>query len=99
MTFWILWNWRNKALFDDDFQDVQNPIVFIKFKALQFNEVHKFEMSNGMVKAKECKMISSDYPPQEWCKINSDGAFKVREGVAATGGLLRDSNGQWMVDL
>ena len=41
-------------------------------------------------------MISWDCPPQDWCKINSDGAFKVREGVAAANGLLRDNNGKWM---
>ena len=83
-------------MFDDDFQDVHNPIRFIKFKTLQFNEIHKFERNNGIVKAKEWRMIGWDCPPQDWCKINSDGAFKVREGVPAAGGLLRDSNGKWM---
>ena len=94
MTCWILWNWRNKAPFDDDFQDVQNPIGFIKFKALQLNGIHKFEVFSGMVKTKEWRMIGWDCPPHDWCKINSDGAFKAREGITTVGGLLRDSNGK-----
>ena len=49
-----------------------------------------------MVKAKEWRMIGWDCPPYDWCKINSNGAFKTREGIAAGGGLLRDSNGKWI---
>ena len=50
-----------------------------------------------MMKAKEWRRIGWDCPPHDWCKINVDGAFKARKGIAADDGLLRDSYGKWIV--
>ncbi|KAE8693055.1 hypothetical protein F3Y22_tig00110819pilonHSYRG00250 [Hibiscus syriacus] len=36
-------------------------------------------------------------PPPNWCKMNTDGSRKAGNGFATCGGVLRSSNGDWLV--
>ena len=77
VTCCVLWNWRNKRLFDEDFHDYTNPIGFIRFKTMQFNEACRFEENNGIKKAKEWRLVGWDCPPQGWYKFITDGVMKA----------------------
>ena len=57
VTCWVLWNWRNRRLFDRDFQESNSPLSFIRFKIMQIKEAEKLEERNGLKKAKEWKLI------------------------------------------
>ncbi|KAE8735159.1 hypothetical protein F3Y22_tig00000452pilonHSYRG00148 [Hibiscus syriacus] len=36
-------------------------------------------------------------PPLNWCKVNIDGSRKIGDGFATCGGVIRSSNGGWML--
>lgn len=36
-------------------------------------------------------------PTNGWIEINADGAADMQEEWSATGGMIRDSNGRWIV--
>ncbi|KAL4383133.1 hypothetical protein GQ457_15G003950 [Hibiscus cannabinus] len=40
--------------------------------------------------------ISWDCPPDEWVKINNDGAVVGRLNLATIGGVLRNNVGAWI---
>lgn len=42
---------------------------------------------------KECKWTP---PPQDWIKLNFDGASRGNPGIAGLGFILRDHKGQWL---
>ena len=93
---WVLWQWRNKSIFDDGFYEVSYPIGFIKFKARQFHQAILFEVSEQSRSSKQCCLIGWDLPPKGWYEINSDGTMKTSSGISSAGGLLRDDQGRWM---
>ena len=93
---WLLWQWRNKALFDDAFCEMSNPIGFIKFKAKQFSHSTQFNDDEQSRRTKQSRLIGWDAPPMGWIKVNSDGARKSSSGLASAGGLLRDDQGRWV---
>ncbi|CAL1415075.1 unnamed protein product [Linum trigynum] len=42
------------------------------------------------------QLIGWKAPPSGWRKMNTDGAAQGNQGLATAGGLLRDSNGDWV---
>ena len=42
------------------------------------------------------KEVTWTKPIVGWCKLNTDGSINSASGIAGYGGLIRDSNGQWV---
>lgn len=39
-------------------------------------------------------MVQWELPPQDWIKLNTDGASKQNGEIASCGGVMRDSSGR-----
>lgn len=44
---------------------------------------------------REDRLISWSRPSEGWCTLNTDGASRGNPGLAAAGGVLQESNGEW----
>ncbi|KAF7834640.1 putative ribonuclease H protein At1g65750 family [Senna tora] len=96
VTMWMLWNWRNNALFDEDFChpiDPQGRIMeFIKQIKTSMDGMNLQHSDNNKGEV----LVSWEKPGRDWIKINSDGAVKSKELVTGCRALLRDQNGTWI---
>ncbi|EOY02376.1 LINE-type retrotransposon LIb DNA, Insertion at the S11 site-like protein [Theobroma cacao] len=54
-------------------------------------------LQNGRPGRQEEILIGWAPPPVDWIALNSDGAYKSGKGVASVGGVLRHSNGSWII--
>ncbi|KAG8502624.1 hypothetical protein CXB51_000013 [Gossypium anomalum] len=86
---WSLWCRRNNRIFNMGLSDRESLDKSMRMcnefiKALQ----DKQELCN-----KACE--KGVQPPEDWLKVNTDGARKTNTGLAAAGGVLRDHNGGW----
>lgn len=72
--------------------------------AIIFNEVFRKGESildrsnNAKTRSREINLISWDIPPVGWCKVNTDGAVGTGTGLASYECVIKDSNGDWVVD-
>lgn len=41
-------------------------------------------------------LVCWSFPPQDWLKLNTDGASKGTNHAASCGGVLRDAVGRWL---
>lgn len=92
----LLWQWRNRSIFEQDFVRPSDACPLI------------FDYVSNIVKAREfssfhwhlvCGLAPPDiwfHPPQGWIKINLVGASSGNPGVAGWEGVLRDAKGKWM---
>lgn len=89
---WCIWGWRCKALFQDGFQLMPNPINYIKQYWLQWNQVqliHKQSPTQRLI------MVRWENPPNGFIKLNVDSSCKDHNSIAA-GGVVRDTTGTWI---
>lgn len=94
-TCWFMWTWRNKAIFEDNFQQLNNPVLVIQ------NFVQKIDLCSNQrlhrnFPMKETIYIGWKKPPKGWIKLNSDGACKGIGEYSGCGGLFRDTGGRWL---
>ncbi|MCH84271.1 RNA-directed DNA polymerase (Reverse transcriptase), partial [Trifolium medium] len=93
--FWI-WKWRNYRVHETNFKEIWQPWCFI------LNQVHSYKITQQryfhMEELTKTEIHISWKPPQcDWILLNTDGAAKKETGMTGCGGLLRDSNGRWVV--
>ena len=91
---WCIWGWRNKDLFDDEFERSGNPMGYIFFKVKQFSFAYSMDDNLCMTNVKQCRLIGWSAPALGWIKANSNGAMKMNTSKAAAGGLFRDEAGK-----
>ncbi|KAJ7978169.1 Ribonuclease H [Quillaja saponaria] len=94
ITCWLLWSWRNKLVFDDDFVWLLRPDIIV----WQYvREMQSSKLAFGPMQARGLRHwlhIGWEPPPVGWIKINFDGAVKGNPGWATVPGLARDSEGK-----
>jgi hypothetical protein len=93
-TCWHLWNWRNKTIFEDNFQRPANPTRVIQAFSSTIEDC-----TNNLLQAPrhtETIFVGWKHPQEGWVKLNCDGACKENVNRAGCGGLLRDTNGKWL---
>ncbi|GAU35182.1 hypothetical protein TSUD_319920 [Trifolium subterraneum] len=95
VTCWYMWQWRNKSIFDEDFRRPSNPIHAI-LKMVRDIDSCKHNQLIGRQRKNDTIFVGWKQPPEGWIKLNCDGAYKESLDLAGCGGLLRDSNGQWI---
>ncbi|XP_015936169.1 uncharacterized protein LOC107462117 [Arachis duranensis] len=93
VTCWWLWKWRNQEIFNPPFQRPMQPLPFILKQVKLIQEAFKKE---GQRKNKIETNICWECPPEDWMKVNTDGAAKGNPGMAGCGGLIRNYQGRWI---
>lgn len=92
---YLLWQWRNIEFFDNDFSRPSNMVKDILSYAKTI-----IDAKGGQVlscKQKNIRDIKWMFPPDGWCKLNTDGSSKGNPGIGGCRGLLRDDSGSWIV--
>ncbi|KAF7822494.1 ribonuclease H [Senna tora] len=90
----LFWHWRNKKLYESDFQFPWEAHRVILIQArLQEEAWRPWEEEriscSGLAKTWRKPMVG-------WIKVNSDGAVCRSSRRAACGGLIRDNFGNWI---
>ncbi|GAU36844.1 hypothetical protein TSUD_213680 [Trifolium subterraneum] len=92
---WHIWTWRNKAIFEEDFQRPNDPSQVI-LRMTKDIKHYKHTLMTGIRRQRETIYIGWKYPHGDWIKLNCDGAYKDSMNIAGCGGLFRDSDGRWL---
>ncbi|RHN73779.1 putative ribonuclease H-like domain-containing protein [Medicago truncatula] len=89
---WYLWKWRNKSIFEEDFQRPNNPTNVILKMAMEIDSCEQTHVT-GWSHQMDTILIGWKWPQDGWVKLNCDGAHKNSINLFECGGLLCDSNG------
>ncbi|KAK4257313.1 hypothetical protein QN277_006916 [Acacia crassicarpa] len=90
---WMLWNWRNRSVFNSEFVRPLSP------SAVLLRMIHQFvivDRPGGNVASNSSDHSVWQPPMQDWIKVNVDGAVSLNRSSARCGGVLRDSTGSWV---
>ncbi|KAL5780992.1 hypothetical protein ACOSP7_006021 [Xanthoceras sorbifolium] len=92
-TIWYIWKWRCKGIFDPDFR--LHPWPHVSIFGAVYDWLVAADKGAKDVEGFENRFISWCPPPSCWVKLNVDGS-RNSLGCIAGGGVIRDSNGQWI---
>ncbi|KAK4255866.1 hypothetical protein QN277_008804 [Acacia crassicarpa] len=91
---WLLWQWRNRGLFEEEFklpgrlgEAVKGYVREIRVAQVDFGRI-------GGIRVEQ--QVSWKTPCAGWLKLNVDGAAKGEDRLAGCGGLIRDDSGKWI---
>ncbi|KAF7813509.1 ribonuclease H [Senna tora] len=96
---WLLWLWRNKALFDENFSRPYEPHCCVLEFVGNYNSAVDVFSTNRTPSLPRESLVAWEKPPDGWAKVNSDGAVRVIDGMFACGAIVRDHNGSWIVGM
>ena len=82
-------------MFDEHFPGIHDPYMAIFWKVHQF-KVSSESALGGNMRAKELYLIGWQFPPPGFHMLNSNGSLRRQTGKAATGGVVKDDNGNWV---
>ena len=93
LDIWNLWIHRNNFLFKEN-----HPNPSIGKAVSQAAEKYFFRAArNSIIKSSKLLiMVRWNKPSNGWVKLNTDGSALGNPGRARGGGLIRDSDGQWV---
>ncbi|KAL9859832.1 putative RNA-directed DNA polymerase [Arabidopsis thaliana] len=94
MAVWWGWKWRCGYVFGATGR-CRDRVSFIKDLAREVTKAHAVVGVSRRLVGREERRISWSRPSEGWCKLNTDGASRGNPGLAAAGGVLRESNGEW----
>ena len=88
-----MWTWRNKTIFEENFQQPNNHVLVIQNFAQKIDLCSNQRLHRNF-QMKETIYIGWKKPPEGWIKLNNDGACKGSGEYSGCGGLFRDSEGR-----
>lgn len=91
---WTIWLDRNDLIHNPEIRRYSRGIVSLS-KERCFEFWAAVDKPRNRFAFKEVQ-IGWSPPPSGSCKMNTDGAAKSNPGMAAAGGVLRDSRGRWL---
>ena len=89
---WNLWIQRNQKAFKAKPCD-PNLLRLVEMQVREFIYCVANSLEKNDMVSKEVKWAK---PAIGWHRLNTDGSFNGASGLAGCGGLIRDSNGQWV---
>ncbi|WCJ29111.1 hypothetical protein M5689_010768 [Euphorbia peplus] len=95
VTTSIIWEWRNKAIFQHDFVLPRDKCDNIRRR---WDEIERgwLEDLNARSNVEKLEVwIGWKEPKTGWWKLNSDGSRNVETNSIAAGGVIRDGEGKW----
>ncbi|KAK4274299.1 hypothetical protein QN277_017543 [Acacia crassicarpa] len=97
VTVWLLWNWRNRAIFQDDYHKPNLPVSVIRTLWSSFcdGSVSREIFSDAVDRTNEGQRWTP--PPFGWVKVSVDGAVARSSGKAGCGGVIRNHRGEWLI--
>ncbi|KAE8680042.1 hypothetical protein F3Y22_tig00111392pilonHSYRG00178 [Hibiscus syriacus] len=95
---WLIWKNRNRRIFDPDY--IEHESILAQGRRLCFEAKRAIE-TNLQTNPYSFQRISVPNhwtpPPTNWCKVNTDGSRKLGNVFATCGGVIRSSNGGWIL--
>lgn len=88
---------RNNHIFNQCF--IETESIIMSSWGLVEDMVKAFstrQMGLSHFVARWLRMVGWEASSVEWCKLNTDDARRLSDGVASYGGVLRDSIGTWL---
>ena len=94
---WWIWRWRNARVFKQESYSIDFKIKWIKAQTSEILQATRSKVS-VFDEAREyvTKFVGWMPPPNEWITLNTDGCCKGSSELAGCGGLLRNTNGDWI---
>ncbi|GLT93612.1 hypothetical protein SLE2022_113960 [Rubroshorea leprosula] len=91
---WVIWNHRNCIMYRQDSLNTQHLLHCSVNKIVEFwSSINHLSANSTRIP----RLFSWTPPPPNWIKINTDGSVMGNPGPAGCGGILRDSQGQWIM--
>jgi len=90
---WSLWRWRNDSLFNSSSNIPRNPYLSIYSAIQQYNDCLDLSIVGNEETVKTMRSITWKRPNVGWIKLNTDGSCDVSRVRSGCGGLLRNSDG------
>ncbi|XP_050222138.1 uncharacterized protein LOC126672232 [Mercurialis annua] len=97
VIIWKAWHWRNLVVIAKE--DAPLSQIFYEIQTqLRYMQASQscVLLAKKATKEKTTVSIGWSCPPMNWVKINTDGAFDQRTGIAKAGGLVRNAMGNWL---
>ncbi|KAG7578919.1 Reverse transcriptase domain [Arabidopsis thaliana x Arabidopsis arenosa] len=91
---WWGWKWRCGNIFGEN-RKCRDRVRFIRDVSKEIVMANASSSMRRGVEPRVERMIGWEAPGTGWIKINTDGASHGNPGLATTGGVLRDSDGNW----
>lgn len=94
---WSLWRWRNDSLFNSSSNIPRDPYLNIYSAIQQYNECLDLSIVGNEETVKTMRSITWKRPEVGWIKLNTDGSCDVSRERSGCGGLLRNSDGVFVM--
>ena len=91
-TYWFIWKWRNKYIFDEGFHGPYNASGIIFQYITEWNNAN---MRSDDSNAQQIHLLNWEKPNLGHFKLNVDGSRSSTSLIGA-GGVIRDSSGAWI---
>ncbi|KAK8555230.1 hypothetical protein V6N12_009378 [Hibiscus sabdariffa] len=96
---WDLWRKRNEWVFGEH-NHCGNSVLQRSLRIL--HEATAGRSLLGAIRPLSCTSANVlgrwVKPPQGWCKLNTDGAVNRSPGMVSSGGVVRNEEGNWLID-
>ncbi|KAE8678718.1 hypothetical protein F3Y22_tig00111402pilonHSYRG00150 [Hibiscus syriacus] len=95
---WLIWKGRNRRIFDLEY--IENDFVLVRGRRLSREASSALDSALSLAQSSRLLLNTFDPwipPPLNWCKVNTDGSRKIGDIFATCGGVIRSSNGGWMI--
>lgn len=94
MASWWGWKWRCGNVFGDNGK-CRDRVRFVREIAAEVTKAHKAAWGRAMGGVTETRLLSWKPPEPGWVKVNTDGASRGNPGLATSGGVIRNEEGDW----
>ncbi|EOY18941.1 Uncharacterized protein TCM_043461 [Theobroma cacao] len=95
---WHIWKWRNLFVFEGREISIEGQLNIIKYMAVATHNAWLNPLlQSGKPAKREEQLVGWTPPPVGWITVNFDGVYRSRTGAASVSGVLRNSDGTWIV--
>lgn len=93
---WLLWQWRNKVIFDSTAHILEDPSMVVRQTAESFRNSWELVSKLSKKPIRRWEEISWNPPPFNCQKLNTNGSVHGTLALVGASGLIRESDGKWI---